>query len=224
VFLQSLLSPTLGAVVVIAVNALGGGAIVLPDRGWGLALGVIAYFVAMDLGEYAYHRAQHAIPWLWSLHSLHHSDPAVNVSTTLRHFWLESCIKTICIYPLVALVFKVNVTIIGVYAIISFYNFFAHMDIRVGFGRWSWVANSPQYHRLHHSSRSGDEDCNFAAILPVFDVLTGAYRGPRPGDFPRTGLVDEPGPSGLLEAIAWPLRGAMRARRVGSVVSTDALR
>src|SRR4051812_4194107 len=40
-----------------------------------LWLALPAFVLTMDLGEYLFHRAQHAIPWLWKLHSLHHSDP-----------------------------------------------------------------------------------------------------------------------------------------------------
>jgi sterol desaturase/sphingolipid hydroxylase (fatty acid hydroxylase superfamily) len=45
------------------------------DLPWPLA--VIAFFLVVDLGEYLFHRAQHAIPLLWALHSLHHSDPDI---------------------------------------------------------------------------------------------------------------------------------------------------
>ena len=40
--------------------------------GW-LAVGL--FIVVADLAEYVFHRLQHRIPLLWSMHSLHHSDP-----------------------------------------------------------------------------------------------------------------------------------------------------
>src|SRR5580704_9132088 len=81
------LGPLLAVAETAAVNAAGGGLIDL--RGWPLWLGATVYLVAMDLGEYLFHRAQHAFPWLWAMHSLHHSDPAMNISTSQRHFWLD---------------------------------------------------------------------------------------------------------------------------------------
>ncbi|MGH7734557.1 MAG: sterol desaturase family protein, partial [Gemmatimonadales bacterium] len=59
------------------INAVGGGVVDL--RAMPFVLGAAIYVLAMDAGEYLFHRAQHAIPWLWAMHSLHHSDRAVNV-------------------------------------------------------------------------------------------------------------------------------------------------
>jgi len=204
--IQALLKPAAGALTVLAVNRLGGGLITLPALGWGLLAGLAAYLVAMDLGEYLFHRAQHRFPWLWAMHSLHHSDEAFGVSTAIRHFWLETFIKTFTIYLAVGILFRADARIVALYGAITAYNYFTHMNVRVGFGRWAWALNSPHYHRLHHSSRPEDRDCNFAALLPVFDVLTGAYRPPAAGDYPETGLSDAAGPSSVLAALIWPFR------------------
>ena len=204
--LQSVALPLVAGTTVLAVKALGGGLIVLPDHGWGLPLGLVIYTLAMDLAEYVYHRAQHRFPILWAMHSLHHSDAEFNVSTTIRHFWADPLIKACTVYLLVGLSFRSSPAIVEIYGVLAYYNYVAHMDVRLGFGRWSWLLNSPRYHRLHHSSRPGDENANFAALLPFWDVLTGAYRAPRPGDYPPTGLTDEPGPSSVVGAIVWPLR------------------
>src|ERR1700679_1928698 len=96
-------SGSIGALVTLAVNAAGGGWVVLPSHGWGLILGALVYLVAMDLGEYLFHRAQHAIPALWAMHSLHHSDPAFGTTTTVRHFWLDPLLKTLTIWLAVGL-------------------------------------------------------------------------------------------------------------------------
>jgi sterol desaturase/sphingolipid hydroxylase (fatty acid hydroxylase superfamily) len=214
--LQALLKPAVAAVTVLTVNRLGGGLVALPSHGagalggWGgLFLGLAVYLLAMDLGEYLFHRAQHSIPWLWAMHSLHHSDEAFNVSTTVRHFWLDIVVKSLTVYLAVGLVFKADPRIVGLYSVVSAWNYVAHMNVRLGFGRWAFLFNAPQYHRVHHSSRPEDRDCNFAALLPIFDVITGAYRPPAPGDYPQTGLGDEAGPASVLAALAWPLRPAL---------------
>jgi sterol desaturase/sphingolipid hydroxylase (fatty acid hydroxylase superfamily) len=141
------------------------------------------------------------------MHSLHHSDEAFNVSTTIRHFWLDVVVKSLTIYLVVGLLFKADIRIVGLYGLISTWNYVAHMNVRLGFGRWAFLFNSPHYHRVHHSSRPQDGDCNFAALLPVFDLLSGAYRPPAPGYYPETGLGDEAGPASVLAALIWPLRG-----------------
>ena len=210
--LHSLISPLMAGATVLIVNAAGGGAFALPSRGWGLVAGVLAYLFVSDLFEYLFHRLQHKIPVLWSMHAFHHSDRSFNVSTTIRHFWVEGVIKAFTIYLLIGCLFRVPAEIVGAYTIISYYNYVLHLDVRWGFGRWSWLLNSPQYHRLHHSRLAGDENCNFAAILSIFDVLAGAYRQPRFDEYPPTGLDDDAEPSGLLEAMVWPVRAALARR------------
>jgi len=199
-------SGSIGAVATLAVNAAGGGWIVLPSSGWGLALGCLAYLLAMDLGEYLFHRAQHAVPALWAMHSLHHSDPVFGATTTVRHFWLEPLIKTLTIWLAVGLLFKASPTIVSVYVAVTYYNYWTHSNVRVGYGWASWLLNSPQYHRLHHSASPEHFDCNYAALLPIFDLVSGAYHRPRADEYPATGLDTGEHPRSFVQAVIWPLR------------------
>src|ERR1700722_8042551 len=125
-------TPAAGGLATLAVNAAGGGWIRLPDQGFGLVLGLAGYLAAMDLGEYLFHRAQHAVPALWAMHSLHHSDPAVNVATTTRHFWLESAIKSLTIWLAVGLLFKASPKIVALYGLATLYNMVLHGNLRLG--------------------------------------------------------------------------------------------
>jgi sterol desaturase/sphingolipid hydroxylase (fatty acid hydroxylase superfamily) len=209
---QFAFSPALGAVVTTLVNRAGGGLIALPSHGWGLLAGLAAYFVAMDLGEYLFHRAQHRLPWLWAWHSLHHSDPTYDTSTSVRHFWLDPVLKSVTIYLAVGLLFKAPSPIGLIYGALTLYNFVIHSNTRLDFGRWSWLLNAPGYHRLHHSASREHFDVNFASLLPVFDVLTGTYRPARPGERPATGLDTGDVPAGAAEVALWPVRSRMGLR------------
>jgi sterol desaturase/sphingolipid hydroxylase (fatty acid hydroxylase superfamily) len=199
-------SGSIGALATLAVNAAGGGWIVLPSHGWGLILGALVYLVAMDLGEYLFHRAQHAIPALWAMHSLHHSDPAFGATTTVRHFWLDPLLKTLTIWLAVGLIFKASPAIAFIYMAATYYNFWTHSNVRVGYGRAAWLLNSPQYHRMHHSALAEHFDCNYAALLPIFDLVSGAYRRPRADEYPPTGLDTGEQPRSFVQAVIWPLR------------------
>lgn len=171
--------------------------------GWPIVWAVLGYTLVQDLGEYAFHRAQHAVPLLWRMHSLHHSDPNMNATTTVRHFWGDQLIKAITIWPAAVLVLKPTPAIVAAYAVISLVHFFFHSNLRVGFGRWSWLLNSPAYHRRHHSSEPAHHNCNFASIFPLFDLICGSYR--RPDGYPQTGLDRRP--AGLADLTLWPWRG-----------------
>jgi sterol desaturase/sphingolipid hydroxylase (fatty acid hydroxylase superfamily) len=189
--IYAVLSPLSVGLTTLMVNALGGGLIELPASGVGLAVAIPCYALAMDGGEYLFHRAQHRIPLLWAMHSLHHSDPAVNISTAPRHF---------------CLLFKANAVVVGLYTSFGFYNYVLHMNVRIGFGRWSACLNSPQFHRLHHSALPEHHDCNFNQFFPVFDVLCGTYRRPRHDEYPPTGLVSGDVPQKLHNMLLWPWR------------------
>jgi sterol desaturase/sphingolipid hydroxylase (fatty acid hydroxylase superfamily) len=206
-------SPLLAGAALLIVNALGGGLIRLPDQGWALVGSAALFVFAMDFLEYVFHRAQHTFPVLWAMHSLHHSDPAVNVTTATRAFWLEGWIKAIFLYPIVGVLFQVSSTIYTIYAVCKLYDFINHLNLRVHFGRFWVVLNGPQYHRIHHSTRPEHFNRNFAAFFPVFDWIFGTHYRPMPNEFPSTGLDTGEAPRHLIEAVIWPLRGRVLQRQ-----------
>lgn len=173
---------------------------------WPFLLGLAAFTILMDLGEFLFHRAQHKIPWLWRMHALHHSDPNMNVATTSRHYWAEPLIKSATIWPLCLVVASPSPAITTAYAVISIYHYLVHANLRIDFGRWSWLLNSPAYHRRHHSSQPEHFNSNYASLFPIFDVLTGSYH--RPTGFPATGLMKTP--RSLADIFFWPLRTSER--------------
>lgn len=156
------------------------------------------YFVVMDLGEYLFHRAQHAIPWLWRLHAVHHSDPDMNATTTERHFWGDQFLKAMSIWPAAAFIIRPTPLVVSLYLLVTLWNYLSHARVPLNFGRLSWLLNSPAYHRRHHSSLPEHYNSNFAAILPVWDVLAGSYHQPDRG-MPPTGL--EWNPRNLFSAL-----------------------
>jgi sterol desaturase/sphingolipid hydroxylase (fatty acid hydroxylase superfamily) len=164
-------------------------------------IGFPAFLLVADLGEYVFHRAQHRIPLLWAMHSLHHSDPDMSALTTQRHFWADPLVKKVTIWLAASLVIAPTPAIAGATALASLWSFFTHARLPIDIGRWSWLVNTPAYHRRHHSCLPEHYDSNFAAIFPIFDVICGSYY--RPDGFPPTGLARAP--RNMAELIAWPL-------------------
>ena len=171
--------------------------------GW--AAGFATYFIAIDLGEYLFHRAQHAIPWMWRMHSLHHSDSDMNATTTERHFWGDQFLKAVTIWPATALIIRPTPAIVAACAVTGLWNYVAHSAVPLSFGRFSWLLNSPAYHRRHHSRLTEHYNSNFAALLPIWDVLFGSYHRPD-GELPPTGL--DRSPAGFADAAIWPIKTA----------------
>lgn len=176
-----------------------GASLIDPARlpGW---LAVMVFVLVYDLGEYLFHRMQHRIPLLWSMHSLHHSDPEMSALTTTRHYWADPLFKTITVWSAAAMVITPTPAAFFAYTVLGLWNFVTHSQLRIDLGRWSWLINTPAYHRRHHSSDPAHYDSNFAALFPVWDVLFGDYH--RPDGFPATGLGLRP--QTLGQVLAWP--------------------
>jgi sterol desaturase/sphingolipid hydroxylase (fatty acid hydroxylase superfamily) len=189
----------------------------LPSLSDGLAMPVwvsaLAYLVVRDGLEFLFHRAQHTIPWLWAMHSLHHSDPNMSALTTSRHFWGDAIIKALTIYPLAAFVIAPTPLAFGLFSLLSLWNFAVHARLPINFGPLSWLLNSPAYHRRHHSSLPEHYNSNFAALFPIFDVLSGTYN--RPHGFPPTGLDTKP--ESLADLLIWPVRMMRGSEQVGVI-------
>jgi sterol desaturase/sphingolipid hydroxylase (fatty acid hydroxylase superfamily) len=176
-----------------------------------------AYLVIRDLAEYLYHRAEHSIPVLWAMHSLHHSDPEMSALTTQRHFWGDQLVKSASILPLTTMIIAPSPAAYSACVFVSLWNYVAHARLDVSFGPLSWLLNSPAYHRRHHSLLPEHYNSNFAALFPIFDVICGSYN--RPEGFPPTGLARKP--ESFLELVVWPLRHESPAPEQGALASSS---
>ncbi len=159
------------------------------------------FVVVRDAVEWFFHLCQHRIPVLWRMHSLHHSDPEMSALTTNRHFWGDQVVKVMTVWPLAEVVLTPTPAIIIGYSFVGLYQYFVHANLKVNFGRWSWVLNSPAYHRLHHAREPEHHVCNLATLFPLWDVLARTYR--KPVGWPATGLANAP--DGFRTLLNWPL-------------------
>ena len=213
--LNAAVGPLLVTGVAFAANHMGGGLFTLPGHGWGLAEAALLYVFVADAGEYAFHRLQHTVPWLWSLHTLHHSEPHMNSTSGVLHHWSVMIMRTAFVALPLGILFKAPGPVTWIYFLSTLYVHFMHANSTLDFGRFSWLLSSPSYHRIHHSVQPEHYDRNFAFIFPIYDVVLKTYRPPRPGERPATGLGDGDRPHDLLEVLAWPLRDRLRRLRSG---------
>ena len=213
-FLNGLLARYVGALGALVIGAAGGGLIALPAHGWGLAVSAIVAVLTMEFVSYWWHRAQHAVPFLWSMHTLHHSAEALTITTGARHFWFEN-IFPMGIIPVVAIIIKIPPQLINILPLIYLLETFSHLNARIAMGRFSLWVVSPQFHRIHHSAEPQHADRNFCKLLPIMDVLFGTAWIPQESEFPKTGLTSGAKPAGIWDGIVWPLRrlGGFREAR-----------
>jgi sterol desaturase/sphingolipid hydroxylase (fatty acid hydroxylase superfamily) len=143
----------------------------------------LAAFLLLDFLQYAMHRCQHAVPFLWRFHALHHSDPDVDVTTSVRHHPLEYLIAA-GFYWLAVLALDVPVAVVVIHSLAVFAAAaITHGNIRLPESierLLQPVVITLDLHLVHHSISYDEANANFGAILSIWDRLFGTYiRVPR---------------------------------------------
>ena len=165
--------------------------------------GLAATFL-VDGIYYVYHRLQHAVPLLWHIHALHHTDPAVNVTTARRTHFLERPLQFFLLVTPVLWLLGWNESGVAIMAVAGpALLYFSHMDLRLSLGGLTPLVVGPQYHRIHHALDAHEQGRNFAQAFPLFDVLGGTYRRPAAGEFVTTGSAGCETPAARWRPIVW---------------------
>ena len=142
------------------------------------ALGFVVGFLLLDLLQYAMHRCQHLVPFLWRLHALHHSDPDVDVTTSVRHHPIEYLIAT-GVYWVAALTLGIPAIVVTSHAV----TVFAAASITHGNTRlpeWAERWLQPVFitldlHLIHHSIAYEEANSNYGGLLSIWDRLFGTF-------------------------------------------------
>jgi sterol desaturase/sphingolipid hydroxylase (fatty acid hydroxylase superfamily) len=142
-----------------------------------VGLSFLTGFLLLDLMRYAVHRCEHSVPFLWRFHALHHSDPDVDVTTSVRHHPIE--------YVLVSGVYWVAVIVLGIPAIVVLSHSLAvfgtaavqHGNVRLPERVETWlqpVLVTADMHRIHHSVSLAEANSNYGAVLSIWDRFFGS--------------------------------------------------
>ena len=76
--------------------------------------------------------------------------PRQNATTAERHFWGDRIINLLTIWPLATVIVRPTLEIVLTYLAICMWHTVVHSSVGFSFGKWSWLLNSPGYHRRHH--------------------------------------------------------------------------
>ncbi len=148
-------------------------------EGWvPLAIRVLMFYLAADLGAYWLHRLLHTRPF-WRMHAYHHSPTAM--------WWLAGARATVPQQIVFNIPYIVFIPLLGgapgwlFFAIVVegiFRNNWMHMNVT---WRSNWIEAvfvTPRYHHIHHSVDTEHHDANFGALFSIWDRLFGTYRDP----------------------------------------------
>ena len=148
-------------------------------------ISIAASVVLLDLAIYLQHVLFHAVPALWRLHRVHHTDPELDVTTGVRFHPVEILLSAVF---KVAVVGALGAPVAGVIAfeiVLNAGSLWSHGNLRLSDTAdrlLRIVVVTPDMHRVHHSIDREETDRNFGFTLSWWDVLFGTYRAqPRAG-------------------------------------------
>jgi sterol desaturase/sphingolipid hydroxylase (fatty acid hydroxylase superfamily) len=154
------------------------GLLLVADRRPPSLLELAAGVAALDFATYLAHLLLHAVPALWRVHRVHHSDPLVDVTTAYRQHPLE----TLWRFGFVAgpaLALGLPAATVAAYRLLSALNaLLEHANLRLWQpldGALSLALVTPQMHKVHHSRRQAETDSNYGNILALFDRAFGTF-------------------------------------------------
>jgi len=164
-----------------------GLALVAADQGWGLlnifeapdALAFVVSLLVLDLAIYLQHVMFHAVPALWRVHRVHHSDLEFDVTTGLRFHPVEILLSMGIKLAAVVALGPPAIAVLVFEVLLNASAMFNHSNVRIapGIDRvLRWIVVTPDMHRVHHSIRASEANSNFGFNLPWWDRLLGTYR------------------------------------------------
>jgi len=172
---------------------------------------VLVVVLVLDFSFYVAHVAMHGIPSFWRFHRVHHSDPVVDVTTTIRQHPGEGVIRYLFMAAF-ALPLGASPGAFAVYRSWSALNgLLEHANVRVPLwldGLLSLVTTWPNMHKVHHSRTGTETNTNYGNIFSLFDRLFSTFTPSRRGVNICYGLdgFDDPATQTTAGLLAMPFR------------------
>ena len=142
------------------------------------AAAILAIFL-LDGWMYLWHRANHTIPFLWSLHRIHHADREMDVTTAVRFHTGEALIS-LGLRLLLVVMLGLSLPQILLYDTLLVVVIFLHHS-NINFPIWldqflRIVITTPALHRVHHSVITSETNSNFGSVFSFWDRIANTFR------------------------------------------------
>jgi sterol desaturase/sphingolipid hydroxylase (fatty acid hydroxylase superfamily) len=210
--------------ITFATNLVMNGALVmalvrLESTGFGLVrmlslpplATTLAVVLGLDFSFYVAHVSMHGLHGFWRFHRVHHSDPAVDVTTTIRQHPGEGVIRY-AFMGAFAFALGASPGAFAVYRSLSVLNgLLEHANVRVPpwlDGMLSLVTTWPNVHKVHHSRAANETNTNYGNIFSLFDRLFSTFTPSSHGVNVSFGLdgFDDPVSQTTAGLLAMPFR------------------
>lgn len=163
--------------------------------------GILAALLA-DLLYYWFHRAEHSIPWLWRIHSVHHAQP-LGAGAGYHHL-LEGPLRVVLVTIPFTLLFGGEGGIISFF-VVTLHVYYIHSTTRLNFGPIAWLFCDNRVHRIHHSTDPAHFDRNFGVVTLLWDHIFGTAYWPK-AEWPGVGVAGMSAPKRMGDLVTLPPR------------------
>jgi sterol desaturase/sphingolipid hydroxylase (fatty acid hydroxylase superfamily)/rhodanese-related sulfurtransferase len=164
-----------------------GTAAIAQQNGWGLLnttdlpplVAIVLAVIILDFVVYLQHMMFHAVPALWRLHRMHHTDLDFDVTTGARFHPIEIVLSMGLKLVVVSALGAPPVAVLIFEVLLNGTSMFNHGNIHIApaIDRvLRWIVVTPDMHRIHHSDLPHETNSNFGFSLPWWDRLCGTYR------------------------------------------------
>ena len=141
-------------------------------------LELVISIILLDCLIYFQHVLSHKWKWFWKLHSIHHSDITLDVSTALRFHVLEIVLSLFIKIFFVILLWLNPISIVIFEIILVNSAIFSHSNLKLPESLdkiLSCIIVTPSFHQVHHSVIHKQTDSNYWFFLSVWDKIFWTY-------------------------------------------------
>jgi sterol desaturase/sphingolipid hydroxylase (fatty acid hydroxylase superfamily) len=203
--------PVLAVAFALQMQSQGFGLLHWVDAPFWLALP--ATVLLLDVAIYWQHRLMHAVPILWRMHRVHHSDLGFDLSTGVRFHPFEMLLSMGIKLALIAALGADPWGVLIFELLLSLGSLFTHTDIALPRRldrALRTVFVTPSMHRIHHSVIRCETDSNYGFHLSLWDRLFRSYTSEPASDERRMPIgletFREPRDQTLLALLLQPFR------------------
>ncbi|MBS1665090.1 MAG: sterol desaturase family protein [Bacteroidetes bacterium] len=154
--------------------------------GVGDGVKIVLGVLLLDLADYVSHNLQHRIAFLWLFHRVHHSDPNLNATSSLRFHPVDVVVAqgvAMCVAVLVFGIPMVAVIIYGTLGLLLLVPQHSNFRMPDWVERYvSWVFVTPGWHKIHHSSDQRQTDSHFCDVFTFWDRIFGTWHRVKPDE------------------------------------------
>lgn len=181
---------------------------------WPAGLQALLMVVIVDFLRYWLHVACHRVPFLWRLHSVHHSPPRLYWLNVGRFHPVEIALQ-FSLDSLPFILVGVTEEVLALYFVFHSVNgFFQHCNIRLRFGWLNYLISSAELHRWHHSKIIAESNSNYGNHFILWDWLFGTRFLPRGRQVGELGLLNPEFPHDFVSQMKTPFVDGIDHRRL----------